>query len=408
MAQGTAGQTILSNQVSFLPGVNLDAGGRLRVSNLTSCGEYKILNNTFPSVLLEETGTGTFTNNTNRVTMSVTSGQYSIITSKKYHPYFNGKSQLVELTIAGFGAATNVEKSIGYISSNSAATFNSSLDGFRLFKDTSDVYYFQVWRNGTNTINVARSSWFDKLDGTGPSGMTINWSNFNVFMWDFLYLGGTALRLFVMYNGSWQLVHQYNYANSDTAPIFLSPNKPIRYEIRSTTGSGNMDFICGAVFSEGDVSKGTTTAIEGLDAGITPLLTGNAYALCGVRKSQTFRDIFAFVNSFEGIVSTNDFVNLELRLNPTVAGTFTYSAISNTSLESATGAITNTVTGGIDVANTYMSLNMNNAKQVHSLFSELNSSLTNTMDAIVLCATPILASTNIRVTGSMQVEWFNQ
>lgn len=394
-----------SNYIPFAT----DAAFRHRVSLPTTYGEYKMLNNVFASLILEKNGTGTFTDNTNRVTMSVTSGQYAIIQSKQYHPYFNGKSQLIEMTVAGFGTATNIEKSIGYISSAATGTFSTGLDGFRLFKSTSDVYSLQVWRNGSNTINILRSSWLDKLDGTGASGMDIDFSKFNVFFFDFLYLGGTALRMFVMYNGEPILVHVHYYANTDTEPIFLSPNKPIRYEIRSTTGSGNMDFICAMVASEGDgVEEGTSITVSAPNAGITPLASGTTYALCGVRKASTQRDIYAFIKSFEGVISTNDFINLELRLNPTVAGTFTYSALTNTPLETATGAVTNTVTGGTVICNTYFSLNMNNAKEIRSVLSHLNSTLNNTMDAIVLCATPSLGSNNVRVTGSMNINWYNQ
>lgn len=386
-----------------------DAGFRQRMSLPTTFGEYKMLNNVFASFLLEKNGTGTFTDNTNRVTMSVSSGQFAIIQSKMYHPYFNGKSQLIEMTTAGLGSATNVEKSIGYISSTAVSPFATGLDGFRLFKSTADVYSLQVWRNGTNTINILRSSWLDKLDGTGTSGMTIDFSKFNVFFFDFLYLGGTALRMFVMYNGEPILVHVHYYANTDTTPIFLSPNKPIRYEIRSTTGSGNMDFICALVASEGDGEvDGTSITVSAPNAGLTPLATGTTYALCGVRKATNQRDILAFVKSFEAVISTNDFINLELRLNPTVAGTFTYSALANTPLETATGAIANTVTGGTSIGNTYFSLNMNNSKEIKSLLMNLNSTINNTMDTIVLCATPALGSNNVKVTGSMNVHWKNQ
>jgi hypothetical protein len=386
-----------------------DAAFRQRISMQTTLGEYKMLNNVFASLILEQVGTGTFTNNTNRVTMSVAAGQYAIIRSKLFHPYFNGKSHLIEMTTAAMGTAADVEKSIGYISSTAVAPYATALDGFRLFKSTADVYSIQVWRNGVNTINVVRSSWYDPLDGTGPSGMTITWSNFNVFFFDFLYLGGTALRVFCMYNGEPILVNTYYYSNTDSTPIFLSPNKDIRYELRSTTGAGSLDFICGLVSTEGPgKEEGTTITINAPNAGITPLATGITYALCGVRKATTQRDIFVEIKNFEGVISTNDFINLELRLNPTVAGVFTYSALTNTPLETATGAITNTVTGGTVIANTYFSLNMNNSKEVKSILAQLNSTINNTMDTIVLCATPALGSNNVKVTGSMTAMWYNQ
>ena len=113
-----------------------DAAGRQRSSEVVNLGDYKILNSQFDTTILQQNGTATFIQNVNSITMAVTSGQFGIFTSKQYHPYFNGKSQIVQITTFGLGAATNVEKSIGYISSNAVSPFNSTLDGFRLFKST--------------------------------------------------------------------------------------------------------------------------------------------------------------------------------------------------------------------------------------------------------------------------------
>lgn len=385
-----------------------DGSNRLRISQIDSIGEYKVLNSNFNTALLEQNGTGTFTNNVNRINMSVTSGQYGIITSKQYHPYENGKSQYVQMTTANMGTAANVEKSIGYISSAPTSVFNTALDGFRLFKSTGDVYSFQIWRNGTNTVNSLRSAWLDKLDGTGQSGMTINWDNFNVFLFDFLYLGGTAVRMFVMYNGVFRLFNVYYHANTDTTQFIQSPNKPVRYEIRSTTGSGNMDFICAHVACEGifDVN-GQSIAVASPIAGITLANAGTTYALAGVRKAVAFRDIFAQVDSIEGMIGSADYCNLELRLNPTVANTFTYAALTGTPFETASGAANNTVTGGTVIVSTYFSQNMNNSKTVNSILARLNSTLNDTMDALVLCATPAFTSSNTKVVGALQVHWLN-
>jgi hypothetical protein len=240
--------------------------------------------------------------------------------------------------------------------------------------------------------------------------MNINWDNFNVFMFDFLYLGGTALRMFVMYNGAFRLVHTYYHANNDLEPIFRSPNKPIHYEIKSTTGSGSMDFICCMVGCEGGaINQGTSISVSAPIAGISPLAVGTTYAMCGIRKASTQRDIYAQIESFDGLVSTtNDYINVELRLNPTVAGTFNYSAVSNTPLESAVGAITNTVTGGTVIDNAYFSSATGSHKMVNSILAHLNSSLANVMDEIVLCATPALGSTNVKATASMNIQWYNQ
>jgi len=372
-------------------------------------GDYKILNSQFDTTILQQNGTATFIQNVNSITMAVTSGQFGIFTSKQYHPYFNGKSQIVQITTFGLGAATNVEKSIGYISSNAVSPFNSTLDGFRLFKSTSDVYSVQIWRNGTQliTTSLLRANWLDPLDGMGASGATINFDNFNVFTFDFLYLGGTTLRCFVNINGKNILFARYFYANTDTEPFLHSPNKPIRWEIRSTTGSGNMGVICASVGSEGQTNKaGSDITILGNIAGFTAAAAGTKYAICGVKKLATFRDIFAVVSAFSGIVASNDNAAFQLVLNPTVANTFTYSTFAGTNFEVAVGTANNTVTGGIAFGNTFGRDKNIIASEIESLYARLNSKLTNEMDSIVLCAIPALGSSNVKVSGSMEVTWY--
>ena len=385
-----------------------DAAGRLRTSNVTSLGDYKILNGYLDTNLLLTAGTATFTTNTNNLQMSVTSGQYGILYSKMYHPYLNDKSQKITMTAFNMGAASNVEKSMEYMSSSATAPHNTALDGIRLFKDTSNNYSFQIWRNGTqlNTPSLQFANWIDKLDGTGPSGMTVDWNNFNVIMCDFLWLGGTTIRFYINYAGkNWTIASHY-YANTDNQPFILSPNKQIRWVIRSTTGSGTLNAVCAAVGSEGQINQmGITRPIKGTTGGVSNLSSAVSYAICGVRKATTYRDIFAVVESFEGIISTNDFIDWTLVLNPTIAGTVTWTALSGTPFETFQGALTNTVTGGFDISNTYSSLNMNNAKGFDSVLARLNSTITNTMDNIVLVATPSLGSSAVRVTGSMQVRW---
>ena len=398
--------TQLTELVSLFSSKLRDAAGRIRTSQPTSLGDYKILNNTFDALALQQVGTGTFTQNQNSTTMAVTSGQFAIIQTKQYHPYLNQKSQDWTMTFTGMGAATNVEKSIGYISSNAVAPFNSTLDGMRIFKDVSNNYFLQIWRNGTKIIDIARASWTDKLDGTGASGMNINWANFNVLGADFLYLGGTAVAFKIMHGRMPVIFHIHAYSNTDSQPIFNSPNKPLRWEIRSTTGTGSMNMICGNVNTDGELKGlGNAITIAGTSAGFTSAATGTAYAIAGVRKKVAQRDVAAMIDVFEATASSNDYFEVLLILNPTIAGVVTWADVTNTPFQSFQGVLTNIVTGGTVIANTYASQNMNNARSVENVLARLNSTITDTMDTIILCIRPVLGSTNVLSTGSMQVRW---
>ncbi|MFM7856798.1 MAG: hypothetical protein ACKO96_33940, partial [Flammeovirgaceae bacterium] len=131
-AQLRASVVPISGTVSLsTSNINHDAGGRIRVSQLTTLGDYKILgaDKTF---LIESAGTGTGTYGSNKFNMSVTSGQWYVRQSKRYHPYFSGKSQFCEFTFDNFQPETNVNKKVGYFSSSAVSPFNSVYDGFWL------------------------------------------------------------------------------------------------------------------------------------------------------------------------------------------------------------------------------------------------------------------------------------
>ncbi len=67
--------------------VTLDAGSRMRVSQMTTLHDGKILNgdNIF---LYDNQGTGTGAYANNKYNMSVTAGQFRVRQSKRFLPYF--------------------------------------------------------------------------------------------------------------------------------------------------------------------------------------------------------------------------------------------------------------------------------------------------------------------------------
>ena len=95
-----------------------DNAGRLRVSQMTSLGDYKILNSDLQPLLMQYLGTGTVVNNVNRATLTLDGvlGVNMIAQTKMYHPYLNGKSQLVNMTVSNFAIETQSIKRFGYFS----------------------------------------------------------------------------------------------------------------------------------------------------------------------------------------------------------------------------------------------------------------------------------------------------
>lgn len=390
-------------QVSYKNDMGVDASGRLRVSQTTSLGDYKQINDSLP-LFFDQKGTGTFLYNKpiGSTTMSVTSGQYAVRESFMFHNYSSGKSQLIDLTFSNFQNEVGVTKRVGYYSSAFGATYNTQLDGFFLESSPTD-YSFNVYRDGNLTISIPRNLWKDPLDGTGPSAINYDFSKFTVMGIDFLYLGGTILRAFLIVQSKTdgdKLVEfvAYRHSGYNNNIMIQSPNQKIRYEIRSTTGSGSLDAICSTVSSEGSIDKvGIFRSVHTGTSVFNADVAGTTYAVKGIRLKAAYKNISIDPTQISVLATNNDDFRWDLMINPVIAGTFTYTDISNSSAQEATGTTANTVTLGVNsisIASGYVTGNTDSVFSVDNT-KRIGVDLDGVMDQLVLCITPLTSGLDI-------------
>lgn len=385
--------------ISLANTVNTDASARLRVSQFTTLGDLKILNED-DDLLWENVGTGTGTFSGNKYLMSVTSGQYIIRKSKQYYHYFSGKSQAAEITFDEFQNEANVLKRVGYFSSNAAAPYNSNLDGVYL-ENTGSTIDLVIARNGTETLRQNITAW----DGYS-SISSYDWSKFTVVLIDFLWLGGAVLRLFLKNpNGGFTLCHTFNYAGSQSDVFMLSPNQSVRYEIRSTTGTGSLHYICAQIAAEGSTTEaGKRRLVNTGSTGIAFATVGTTYPVKAIRKKTLHRDRAVKVTGAQLFVSSNsDIALVTIQLNPALSAGLTYSAVSNSAVEEARGNGTITVTSkGAILFSIIVTQNtvMNEDIFEEDFLSYLGMSIADVSDQIVLCITTI--TSGITAYGCMQ------
>jgi len=380
--------------------VTLDAGGRVRISQMTSLLDGKILNGDNP-FLFDNQGTGTGTYANNKYNMSVTSGQFRVRQSKRFNPYFSGKSQFVECTFDNFQLEANTVKRAGYFSSSAVSPFTASYDGFYIENDGT-TYRLKADRNGTPTIDIPWTSWdnYDLISG-------YNWSNFTVVAFDFLWLGGAVLRIFLKTDKGFVLAHTVNYAGTSTDTFISSPNQPIRYEIRSTTGTGSFRYICSQVSTEGSTTEsGYNNSIISLSTAAihsnTAAAIGTRYPLKGIRKKTANRDNSVKIVTTQVFINSADQAIWTLELNPTLSAPLTYTDVANSAVQEANGAavaaLSATVTSpGRVLASGIVTQNgmMPSGIFENDFLTSLGSTLTNVMDEIVLCVQPISASVTV-------------
>jgi hypothetical protein len=375
-------------------GVNLDAGGRLRVSQLTSLFDGKTIGSDDPLVF-ENVGTGTATYANNKVTLSCTSGQYIVRRSKKYLPYFSGKSQQIEITFDGFGLQTGVIKRVGYFSSSPVAPYDTALDGFFLENDGTTVS-LQCWRNGVNTLNLPWTSWSNYSNIS-----SYNWNNFSVIVFDYLWLGGTELRLFLKTDDGFVLAHTFKWASNFTDTFIQSPNQCVRYSVSGVSASGSMRVICSSVSTEGEVTLASKSLSLYNTTPITVNTVGTIYALKSIKKLAAFRDTSISINSL-GIVNTSntDQGLMLLIVNPTLSAALTYVTNGKISEGTATNQTVTTGTGRVISADP-ASLTGVSSSLTDNYLASIGMSINNVSDEYVLCYIP--ATSNQSVVGTIAV-----
>lgn len=383
------------NQALLLGNVSFDAAKRLRVGQLSTLFDGKTLNADDTTLYnTAGTGTGTWANNTYQ--MSVTSGQYFIRQGTIFAGYASGKSQLIEVTFQNFQVQANVTKRVGYFSSSATAPYNTVFDGIFLENDGTTIR-LRTFNAGTSTSNVPITSW----DGYNQLS-SYNWANFTAVLFDFLWLGGTAVRMFVMKDGQFVLAHTIKWAGNNAGTIILSPNQPIRYEIASSTGTGSLTSICAQVSSEGEVNggaQGKTLVTTSGTTGITMATINTNYFILGIRKNMTYRTTTISMIDLNGFVSSVlDQCYWTLEYNPTLTGGVTNTATNEITVTTNTAVGTPaTASGGIVLASGFLqttALQPSNNFFVSSSSVSLKNFIndaTNTTPLLALCMRPITA-----------------
>ena len=383
---------------------NLDGFARLRVSQITTQLDAKQLYDKLPLFIDEELiGTATATHSTTlaRTQLAVAATNDAVIMqTKQRFNYQSGKSQQLFWTFHSLGEGANI--------------------------------YLKVNRTGVSVDSVIRASWDDPLDGTGRSGVTHDFDNNTIMMVDFEWLGVGNIRWFVIKNGLPILFHELDHTGT-TEVYMSSPNKPMRWELRQTGASAytsrvgyftsnnttpfnstldgfwiesndagaTFDYICASVNTEGSINQiGKILSYNLGTAHINASSTANKYAIIGFRLNASNADALIDLLDYSLLSITNDNMLIEVWLNPTVAGTFTYASVTNSSAQVAIGAVagTNTVTGGTLLASSYgTSLDPVNSTIQNAI--RLGSTIDGSLDTLVITANPL--TSNLDVLGSI-------
>jgi hypothetical protein len=263
-----------------------DAFGRLRISEPFTLfdSSHRYSDNGLWETSMASGGTTTFNANAGLVDLAVTttSGSKVYRETAKVFSYQPGKSLLILNTFVFNPAQTNLRQRVGYFGDDNGIYIelaNSTLS----FVERSSV------TGSVTETHVAQANWsVDKLDGTGPSGLTLDITKAQILWMDVEWLGLGTVRLGFVIDGVFILCHSFHHANLIASTYITTASLPLRYEIENTgatASNSTLKQICSSVFSEGGYElRGAQQAIGVPVTAPTDLtVAGTYYPLVSLR-----------------------------------------------------------------------------------------------------------------------------
>ena len=228
-----------------------DAFGRMRISQpftmFDSSHRYKD-NNLWESLIVGTGSTVGFSTTEGLINIGIgtTAGCSVIRETTKVFSYQPGKSLLTLNTFVPNSSKENLRQRIGYFGADNGLYYE--IDG------TTAYFVERSLSTGTST-RVAQSDWnVDKLDGTGPSGITLDLTKSQILWMDIEWLGLGTVRMGFVINGQMVHCHSFHHANLIQSTYITTASLPLRYEIANTgvtTSSSTLKQVCSTVISEG-------------------------------------------------------------------------------------------------------------------------------------------------------------
>jgi len=276
IASPTGGQSSVSN----------DAFGRLRISQPLTLfdSSHRYADNGLWATSTASGGSSSFSANEGLINLNVTttSGSKVYRETTKVFSYQPGKSLLVLNTFVFNTAKENLRQRCGYFGDDNGI-YVELADSTLSFVERSFV------TGSVTETRVAQSSWnLDKLDGSGPSGLTLDITKAQIFWMDIEWLGLGTVRLGFVINGIFIPCHAFHHANILTSTYITTAILPLRYEIENTgttASNSTLKQVCSSVISEGGYElRGAQQAIgTNITTPIDLTTAGTLYPLISIR-----------------------------------------------------------------------------------------------------------------------------
>jgi len=329
---GNVNATLTGTSTVTLGATASDAFGRLRISNPYTLfdGGTRYSDNTFKWDQVDTgAATSTFLPNESSILMNATGVGSAVRQSKQVFSYQPGKSLLTMLTFVMNTPIAGVTQRAGYFGAQNGIYFE--IDG------TAINLVIRKYTSGSvdsTSEKIPRANWNgDRLDGTGPSGVTLDVTKAQIFWTDIEWLGVGSVRCGFVINGQFIVAHIFHHANILDRVYMTTASLPLRYELISTGPTATMRAICSTVISEGGYanrsqSRAIGTALTGKD------LSNTVYRpLVCLRMKSTALDSIVVPTAFDVFGLQQAAFAYRVILNPTLTNADWTSAGTDSTVE---------------------------------------------------------------------------
>lgn len=348
--------------VQLAGGAQRDAFGRLRTGQPVEVFSAACTFDASPLFYenaLTGTAAATYNQDLASVVLSVPApGDIALRQSRPYVRYRPGKSQQIFITGNFGGNVSGFAALMGYGDDN---------DGFFVgYRGGSGVGtgWGILYRTSTSgapvETPVLQANWnLDRLDGTGPSGITLDPAKQQLVTIDFGWLGIDAVRIGFVFGNQIVYCHQFDFANLINVPYMQRGSLPVRWICENIGGAGTMLATCSSVQSEGGFNTLGVQASTSMEATPVTLNFGTGSTalvpLLTIRLTSGYNRAALEPLLFTLLANGTATFQVKVLINATISvsggGALTWSATTTAAVEKNTNA--NTVTGGFELYSEY-------------------------------------------------------
>ena len=178
-----------------------------------------------------------------RLTVDGTSGSFGRLRTNTFYRYQSGKGQNIKMTLYhGDTGESNQVRRWGYFDEGDGLFFQLSGSNLGVVERKSTT-------GSPTELFYSQSAWnVDPLNGTGPSGITLDITKSQIYEIRFQWLGVGLVDYYI--NG--YRIHTIPHANLVSGPYMKTGQLPLSWEVENNLSSsaGSMTTVCSSVLSE--------------------------------------------------------------------------------------------------------------------------------------------------------------